>query len=326
MKRAFLFDTNIIRNTGLKSFFGSEHELKKLSTIGKIVIPQTVIMEIKNHRKKHLEGQKKAFFKNELFNIYCLDKTKNDLDVDVDVENKIEILNKRISFEYEVCDVTRNDFLNEAREYAIKNKPPFDQGNDKGFKDAIIYFSILDWIESNNEYSPIVFSQDGRLSQAFKTKNITVIETINECHKFIWNDYNIDHIFQRFKDHESIENGDITKSSVKKALYDSVLNLRNDWEIIIGDHIVILDYLSKEILHILDKIKMKGYINDLSKNNSLSSIHDCIIKLDEYEYFTDEQIEILEKEKENNDKIKSLIDDKYVDDFYFKLGEMKQQK
>jgi hypothetical protein len=63
-----------------------------------------------------------------------------------------------------------NNVLPEIKDLALNKKPPFDDknGTEKGFKDALIYFSVLEYLQKIPNKKVFVCVKDGRLKEAFK--------------------------------------------------------------------------------------------------------------------------------------------------------------
>ena len=51
MKEKVIFDTNIVRNTDINTFLGGRTELEQFLQDVDIVIPETVVQEIKRQKK-----------------------------------------------------------------------------------------------------------------------------------------------------------------------------------------------------------------------------------------------------------------------------------
>jgi rRNA-processing protein FCF1 len=61
MKEKVIFDTNKVRNSGVNNFLGNRKQLELFLQDADIVIPETVIQEIKKQKKKDLENHQKDF-------------------------------------------------------------------------------------------------------------------------------------------------------------------------------------------------------------------------------------------------------------------------
>jgi hypothetical protein len=72
-----------------------------------------------------------------------------------------------------------NDVLPKITDLALDKKPPFEggDGTDKGFKDALIYFLVLEYLQETPNKKVFVCVKDKRLKEAFnKHHNIIVVE------------------------------------------------------------------------------------------------------------------------------------------------------
>jgi hypothetical protein len=84
---------------------------------------------------------------------------------------------------FEVIDLKNNDVLPQIKELALNKKPPFEgkDNTDKGFKDALIYFSVLEYLQEIPNKNIFVCVKDGRLKEAFnKHHNIVVVENYEQ--------------------------------------------------------------------------------------------------------------------------------------------------
>jgi rRNA-processing protein FCF1 len=175
-----IFDTNFIRNTEPKQFLGGRSELEKFSKVTELVFPDIVIEEIKNQKRKNLESKKDSFLKNPFHWLRELDhdKTKN-----FDIEAHLTALEDNETLEYAVITLSDYSVLEQMKELALKKLPPFEatDNTDKGFKDACIYFTALEYLQSIPDKLIFVCCKDGRLKEAFKKHpNIIVIESFEE--------------------------------------------------------------------------------------------------------------------------------------------------
>ena len=65
MKYKVIFDTNSIRNAeSVADFLGGRAELERFLKVSEIIIPDIVIEEIKNQKRKHLISKRESFISN----------------------------------------------------------------------------------------------------------------------------------------------------------------------------------------------------------------------------------------------------------------------
>ncbi|WP_289021228.1 PIN domain-containing protein [uncultured Salegentibacter sp.] len=177
MREKVIFDTNIIRNAEAINFLGGRNELERFADVADIVIPDIVIQEIKRQKRKNLQSNKQKFLVNPFHNLLEIDETNTNA---FNIDDYIEKLVKDEDFKYEVIDIKDNNVLPRIKELAINKKPPFEgkDGTDKGFKDALLYFSVLEYLQEIPNKNVFVCVKDGRLKEALDVhQNIIVVES-----------------------------------------------------------------------------------------------------------------------------------------------------
>jgi hypothetical protein len=259
MAHKVFFDTNIIRNSdGVDHFFGGRQELDRFKKVAEIMIPSIVITEIKNQRRKSFKSKRDSFLSNPFFNLMGLNKDRVS---DEKIEKWIDNLEKNEKIEHTKITVKNKDILPEIFELAINNKPPFEIDTDKGFKDTIIYFTILQYIKDNPSDQIYFICRDGRLGEAFKENDkIKIFKSYDEYEKnqkdYFIDNYFIERLQQQLKEeHEYqqiMELPFIDPSCIKNIKLDKELNWILDIEIQDLEFVVKVDYASKEIISIID--------------------------------------------------------------------------
>ena len=161
-KLVVMFDTSVARNEDLKDFYGLSDTWKGISNMKnvKLCIPQMVVDEIKAQKIRKFNKDKKESEKN--------------------INERINQLLKREN--YIIIDIKNTDILYEMYELAVNYKPPFEKHDDfkisetekrkkgrgdKGFKDAYIYFTILEYANNNPNDKILFYVNDNRLLEAF---------------------------------------------------------------------------------------------------------------------------------------------------------------
>lgn len=175
-----IFDTNFIRNTEAKHFLGGRSDLEKFAKVAELVFPDIVIEEIKNQKRKNLESKKDSFLKNPFHWLRNLDRDDTQ---NFDIEFHISELETNETLKYSVIKLTDYSVLEQMKELALKKLPPFETADntDKGFKDACIYFTTLEYLQTIPDKMIFVCCKDGRLKEAFnKHPNIIVIESYDD--------------------------------------------------------------------------------------------------------------------------------------------------
>lgn len=191
MKLALVIDTNIIyayKNDKCLEFqvckdFSQLIELKKTKEISflKIFVSQITVEEIISQKNKvHADMIKKLYdYKKYFSSDFNLNGDKIEPNIRESVEsyfkcNSINIINYK------------NIELSKIIERSLENKSPFSENSDKGFKDTIIWESIL----SNNEISICdqiyLFTKDNDFNPMkleSENKKIKIIRSLEDVEK-----------------------------------------------------------------------------------------------------------------------------------------------
>ena len=143
IKEKVIFDTNFLLEKKLKNFFGKKDQLIKFSKVADIIIPDMVVQELLEWYKRNFEKEKEQFLKMALPNV--LSHNTDSIKID-------ETLNQLLDLEtglFQVIDLKNPKYIFDMKQLALKKEPPFvpDDGSDKGFKDAYIYFTVLEYLE-----------------------------------------------------------------------------------------------------------------------------------------------------------------------------------
>lgn len=257
MANKIFFDTNILRNPeSTEHFLGGRDQLSRFEKVAEILIPTIVNSEIKNQKRRHLVGKRDSFKNNPFFQALKLKEssiTDNHIN---DWLNKIEADEK---IEYTKVSLKNRDVLSRLVDMAIENHAPFETTSDKGFKDAMIYFTVIQYAEENPSDQIYFISRDLRLQEAFKKHpEIIVFADYEEYQKhqsgYFTDNYFIERLQQEINERygESVGKLVIDPSCVK----DIKLTKELIWElgVEIGDkeYWVKVDYSTKEIIDIID--------------------------------------------------------------------------
>jgi rRNA-processing protein FCF1 len=259
MTHKVFFDTNIIRNSeGIEHFLGGRDQLERFKNVAEIMIPSIVITEIKNQRRKSFKSKRDSFVASPFFGLMGLDKNRVS---DEKIEKWIEKLEQNEKISFTAVPVKDRDILPDIFKLAINNLPPFEAENDKGFKDAIIYFAVLQYAEENPSDQIYFISKDGRLGEAFKGHDrIKVFKDYQEYEKhqkdYFSDSYFLERLQERLaEDHpyqEILDTPFLDPSCIKSIKLDKELN----WVLEIEEKglqfVVEVDYVSKEIISIID--------------------------------------------------------------------------
>lgn len=311
MKEKVVFDTNIIRNQDVNTFFGGREELERFTQVADIVIPETVIQEIKRQKRKSLDGKKNKFLSNPFHKILAVNE--NDTKA-FSINDYIEKLIGEESFIFEVIDIKNNDVLIKIKELAINKLPPFESGDntDKGFKDALIYFSVLEYLEEIPNKYIFVCAKDGRLKEALDShENIIVVESYDEFKEHSISQFFDDYFLQKVSEHIDIA---VTTDSIKE--YWDNINENKVLLIEVDEEEYVVEIDSNEIVNSAKKEGYKSEILSLINSGNFTITDKCVEQLKEYSAFFD-QVEIkqiLEASYENT-QIKWIIEKPAIKDF-----------
>lgn len=317
MKEKVIFDTNTIRNTEINTFFGGRKELELFVQDADIIIPFTVVEEIKRQKRVALKSKKDSFISNPFHKLRGVNEedTKS-----FDIDAYIQKLINEETIPFEIIDLKSNEVLPLIKELAILKKPPFEEadGTDKGFKDALIYFSVLEYLlEVPNKYV-FVCAKDNRLGEAFKNNpNVIVIKDYNEFKQHSISQFFDDYFIEKVNEELEIT---IVKDNIKEYWY----NINDNKVVLIefeGEEFVI-ETDSGEIINSNYRSNYSTLIDELVISSSFNQTDELVDKLLPYiAFFNNEDIlKILNASWKNNQinwiihkpQIKELLGPLYI--------------
>lgn len=312
MKEKVIFDTNIVRNPETNNFLGGREELKQFLQVADIVIPQVVIEEIKRQKRKSLQGNKDKFLANPLHKILALneDDTKS-----FNVETYIEDLIVKEEFTFEIIDVKDNNILPQIKDLAINKKPPFEAGDgtDKGFKDCLIYFSVLEYLQEIPNKNVFVCVKDGRLKEALDAHhNIIVVESYQEFKQKSVSQFYDDYFIQQVEKELTIK---ITKDNI----IEHWTNFDDNQNVYIktNDEEFIVEVDAGEIVNSANKNQFSDNLQALIGSPSFNNTDVCIDELEQYKsLFSQEEISKLLVAAYDNTQIRWIIDKDALTQFF----------
>ena len=206
------------------NFFGNAQKIKKFENIANICVPCIVIDEIKRQKKRSLQGEIDKIKDTFLYSNYSW-SDKKFLE---DGLSKIEDLYKNSQNEFKYSEVKLNhdaEHLNKLRNFSIENKAPFDSDSDKGFKDAYIYLTLLDFIEDGKNI--FLWTKDNRLKNAFSTiKNIQVISEIEEFLSYKEKYFKDDYFLEKVKEYIEYRINKIKSSTTSDPTFHNVSDVK----------------------------------------------------------------------------------------------------
>ncbi len=255
---AIFLDTNRIANKDTNTFFGEIDKYARLANLAQVHIPSIVMDEIKFQKLRELESSLASFKCN-----YFTAHLGCDLSgLEQHMQARIEELYQNAPQEIDHIELglqKDQDHMDFVKELALKKHPPFDRKTDKGFKDAYIFLIIQQFLENNANSDVFLFTEDGRLKEAFKNnKRVKVLlepeEYFSYREAYFKSDYFLGVLQQSFSDMDEIEE-EITLSV--ENIMSINLTEDDDWKILIripniGTFEILVDFASKEIIAITD--------------------------------------------------------------------------
>jgi hypothetical protein len=263
-----IFDTNILRNTEPKTFLGGRDELKKFSKVSEIIFSDIVIEELKYQKRKQLEKHKKSFLDNPF---HWLININQQVTENFDNESHITELEKNEDIKYSVIKLQDHTVLEQMKELALKKLPPFekDEGSDKGFKDAYIYFTILEYLQTISDKYIFVCTKDGRFKEALQSHpNIKVIKDFEEFRKESISSVCDDYFIDKLKESVNIN---ITATNI----IDFWLSTSGNQILLIDteDEKFVVEVEQREIVFHLKYSLIQNNIEDLILSDSWANTH-----------------------------------------------------
>lgn len=321
MKYKVIFDTNSIRNAeSVSDFLGGRADLERFLKVAEIIIPDLVIEEIKTQKRRHLISKRDSFLSNPFHILRKIDEKETK---DFNINKWILELADKEKVPYTVISLSGIGILEKIKNLCLENLPPFEQGSDKGFKDAYIYFTILEYLNTNKDKNIFLVTRDELLREALlKDNRIKVIKNFDEFDKNIDDYFRGDYFISRLKE-------EVADEIVKGSIEDIWLNTEGNWLMKIictgKTYFVEVDFSSREIIDFNDFDFSTG-ITALVISRTFRDTHLGIDSIKEYiRYFSDEDIQNLLKAATENDQIYSIAEDEDVREFFMIIYKAKSQ-
>lgn len=321
MKEKVIFDTNTVRNTEINTFFGGRKELELFVQDADIIIPFTVVEEIKRQKRAVLKSKKDSFISNPFHKLrgVCENETKS-FDIDAYIQKLID----EETIPFEVIDLKSNEVLPLIKELAILKKPPFEEadGTDKGFKDALIYFSVLEYLQEIPNKYVFVCAKDNRLGEAFKNNpNIFVVKDYSEFKQYSISQFFDEYFIKKVNEELGIT---IAKENIKEYWY----NINDNKVVLIefeGEEFVI-ETDSGEIINSNFRSNYSTLIDELVITGSFDQTDKLVDLLLPYTVFfnNDEILEILNASWKNT-QIKWIIEKPQIKELLGSLFENRKE-
>lgn len=239
-----IFDTNTVRSqTSISNFIGGRTDLEKFSKVADVLLPDIVIDEIRAQKRRYLSKKRDEFLLNPFHELIVLEK---ELTKAFKVDGLLQQIEEKETIKYQVLSLSSKNALESMRKLAINRKPPFDSDSDKGFKDAYIYFTVLDYLKTNPSDEAYFVTRDKRLTEAFSTVSaITVVADYDDFIQHEQSFFKSLYFLSRLKDELSI---DVEAKSVAEVR----ININGDWVVRVQQESsldwIVIDFASREVL------------------------------------------------------------------------------
>lgn len=310
-----IVDTSVIYNKDGKSFLGKREKLQKFLQGVDIIIPEMVIEEIKHQKRKHLTSERDKFLSNAFHSIMGIDeeKTKN-----FDIDELISKLQEDEEIPFATIPLKNPKALEEIKRLALKNNAPFQETNDRGFKDAWIYLTVLDYLQECKDKLVFFLCSDDKLKEALKNeKRIEVIKNFDEFTKYYVGYFQSSYFISRLM--EETGETDISPDNVQDIWW----NTEENWivEISCNDKSILVevDLQSSDIIGFANT-GFRQSIAGLIFSDSFHQTHTCIEKLRDYQkYFSDKEVIRLIEAFNSNNQINWIAKDEDVKEFFLTL-------
>lgn len=318
MKEKVIFDTNFLYNKKGTSFFGNKDELERFAIEAEIIVPEIVLEELEAKYSRSFEQEKEKFFKTILPNM--IEHNTND----VVIQSKIKSLIDSETIVFQKIALTDFSILPKMKKLAIEKLAPFEPGDgtDKGFKDAYIYFTILEFLQKSPDKYVFVCVKDQRFKTALNAHhNIIPIESYKEFKQKSISQFYDDYFIKKINTELDIV---ITKDNIIEYWY----NINDNQNVLIrtDDTDYVLEVDSNEIVGSVKKEHYQGIIQQLINSIGFQRTHRSIAELSPFiNYFSNEETLQILNASCNNKQIKWIIEDEEVKQFIGMLYNAKKE-
>ncbi len=315
MREKVVFDTNQVNNSAGNNLLGNREELNKFAKVVEIIIPEIVLEEIKNSKKRNLKRKQSSFLSNPFHSLRGLvtQETK-----DFDIEKHIQNLIDNEEFKFSIISLKNNDALNEIKDLALKKEPPFENkdNTDKGFKDALIYFSILEFLDEIPDKYIFVCVEDGRFKEALeKHDNIIVIKDFDEYTKHRIAQFQDDYFLGKVDEELGLE-------FKKNEVLDYWININKNQVVLFEKEGIayVIEVDTGELITVTNREEYLDTIEMLINASNFGTTHEAIERLENYiQFLSEEEIARILIASFQNDQVRWIINDEDVKQFIGKL-------
>lgn len=318
MKEKVIFDTNFLYNKRGTSFFGNKDELERFAIEADIIVPEIVLEELEAKYSRSFEQEKEKFFKTILPNM--IDHNTND----VVIQSKLKDLIDSETIVFQKIELTDFSILPDMKKLAIGKLAPFEpsEGTDKGFKDAYIYFTILEFLQKNSDKYVFVCVKDQRFKKALNVHpNIIPIESYEEFKQ---------HSVSQFFDKYYTDNitTDLGISVTKENVIEYWHNIYENQAVLIriDDVEYVIEFDSKEIIGSAKKDDYQSLIQELIISDDNDNTLRIIEKLTPFiNFMSNEEISQILNASFSNEKLKWFINEDDLKEFIGTLYNAKRE-
>ncbi len=310
-----ILDTNTLKcDNSAEYFLGGRDELEKFKNVAEIYIPEMVIEEIRAQKKQHLLSKKTSFLENIFHKIRGIDVDETE---NFDIDTFILKQEQEENIPYKTISLTDFSILPKMQQLALAHLPPFDEKTDKGFKDAIIYFSILEFLNSAPEDCVYLVTKDARLKEAFvEEKRVRVVSNFEEFQHYRTSYFKEEYFIKKLR--EEVD-GDIKSEHI----HDVWMNINSNWVILIDTGVAVyhveIDFSTREIMGFTSE-DFSQAVQELCISGNFRTTHAAVETLEEFkQYLSDIDISRLMAAANVNDQIYWLAGDDDVKEFFLLL-------
>ena len=315
MKYKVVFDTNILRNEeSISEFFGSHNELEKFSKISKILIPDIVVEEVRNQKRRYLSDQRASLVLNDFGKLMGVDAGQAN---SFDIDQHILELQKSESVSHLIITLSGQDALEKIKKLSLGNHAPFDKKTDKGFKDAYIYFTILEYLDTLPDTEDIFFvTKDKRLKEAFNNiPRVTVVEDFEAFEMHIDRYFKSEYFLKQLADKLELSEN-ITESSIQSTHF----NHEENWVLEVScdgqTFFVLIDFSTRDIMDWTEQNYVQ-LLKKLAYSGTFAATHFMIYTLKHCtQYFSQEDIKNVIEAFLSNPQIHMIAIDNDVEEFF----------
>ena len=226
------------------------------------------------------------------------------------------------SIPYSVITLKDHSVLSKIKDLAVSHQAPFEKNSDKGFKDAYIYFTILDFLRDVSDERVFFVTKDGRLKEAFALNGkIRVVEDFEDFEHYRTGYFREEYFLQKL---QSEVDEDIQSEHIRTAW----LNINSNWVLFIetGSAVyrVEVDFATKEIIDHTDQ-SVEVAVETFKQSGSFAETHKNIKALQPLSnYLSDDEIMSIFEAAVTEQQISYIAKDADVKGFISQLWDNKK--